>query len=72
MKTMKQWQEDPIVEEVRRVRAKLSKELEKDPQAFYARIKDRALKAGMQVSDLKPISLKELRERKNKAGSRKK
>ena len=72
MKTIKQWQEDPIVEEVRRVRAKLSKELEKDPQGFHERIKDRALKDGMKVSDLKPISLKELRDRKNKAASRKK
>ena len=68
MKTMKQLQEDPIVEEVRRVRAKLSKELEKDPQAFHERIKNQALKEGMLVSDLKPISLKELRERRNKSG----
>jgi hypothetical protein len=68
MKAIKKWK-DPI-EEIRWVRAKLAKEWAKDPKAFNERITKRALDAGMQVSDLKPISLKELRAKKNKIRSK--
>jgi hypothetical protein len=45
--------------------------MEKDPEGFHQRMRENALKAGFQVSDRKPISLKELREKKNKARARK-
>ncbi len=69
MKATKKWK-DPI-EEIRWVRAKLAREMEKDPEGFHQRMRENALKAGFQVSDRKPISLKELREKKNKARARK-
>ncbi|MBI4403349.1 MAG: hypothetical protein HY537_04270 [Deltaproteobacteria bacterium] len=64
MKSLRQWKEDPIVEEVQRIRAKLVKEYKKDPKAFNARIIKRALDAGFKISTLKPISLEKLREKK--------
>jgi hypothetical protein len=67
MKSMKQWKEDPIVEEVHRVREKLAEEMGKDPRAFRDRINARAIKSGMQVSELKPISLKKMRDKKARA-----
>ena len=63
MKNIKQWKEDPIVEEVHQ----LAKQMEKDPRAFRERINARALNAGMQVSELEPVSLKKVRENKHKA-----
>lgn len=67
MKTMQKWKEDPIVEEVHRVREKLGKEWAKDPKAFNERITRRALAAGLKVADIKPISLKDLRRKGKKS-----
>ncbi|MBI4405546.1 MAG: hypothetical protein HY537_15395 [Deltaproteobacteria bacterium] len=49
-----QWK-DPIVEEIRCVRKKLDKELERDPKGFMKRIHEKALKAGMKIAELKPV-----------------
>lgn len=67
MKTIQKWKEDPIVEEVHRVREKLGKEWAKDPKAFNERITKRALDAGLKEADIKPISLKDLRRKGKKS-----
>jgi hypothetical protein len=67
MKLMPKWKEDPIVEEVHRIREKLGKEMAKDPKAFNERITKNALDAGMKVANIKPISLKTLRKKRKKA-----
>lgn len=44
----KAWK-DPIVEEVRKIRKELDKELEKDPKGFMARARARAVKLGFKL-----------------------
>lgn len=60
----KAWK-DPIVEEVRKVRKELDKELERDPQGFMKRARERAIKLGFTLVPA-PSS------KKKTAGSRKK
>jgi hypothetical protein len=55
---------DPIIDEVRRVRKELDKELEKDPKGFMEKAHERAVKAGMKVATLKPV-----KPSKSKTGS---
>ena len=64
MKANKKWK-DPI-EEVRWVRAKLAKEMEEDPKGFHQKMRENALKSGLRISNLKPISLTDRRERKKR------
>lgn len=67
MRIARQRNDDPIVEEVHQVREKLSKDVLKDPRAFHERIKARALAAGYQISKLKPVSLKNDRDKTRRA-----
>jgi len=60
---------DPIIEEVRRVRRELDKELEKDPKGFMEKAHQRALKAGMKIAPLKPVTPVKTRTEPQKKGS---
>ena len=55
---------DPIVEEVRRVRKELDKELEEDPKAFFERINEHAKKWALKEATIKPLSFSSKRSKK--------
>lgn len=48
------WQEDEIMQELHRVREKLGKELQKDPEKFYERMDRHTKEAGIRFTKLKP------------------